>query len=273
MVSGIISNSHTLLQCYCGNTISLGATLSNVQGDCGMVCSGNKYEYCGAGNRLTMYNNTALVASVSSMSSSSTSISSTSTVASIATRSSSATSSSTSVTGTIAASPTATVSTAYRGCYAEPNGSRALPEQAYSSSSNTPELCQSSCVALGYSIAGTEYGSECWCANQFSSGTAARPDSDCDFACPGNSAELCGAGNRLSVYSNLTTLPTASSPTSPSTAGSYSLLGCYADSVGSRTFPVTAGGGSVENCASSCRAYQYFGVEYSNEVSPVRLRS
>jgi hypothetical protein len=39
-----------------------------------------------------------------------------------------------------------------------------------------------------------------YCGNSFNAGSVAAPASDCSFACAGNSAEKCGAGNRLSVY-------------------------------------------------------------------------
>ena len=39
-----------------------------------------------------------------------------------------------------------------------------------------------------------------YCGNSFSQGSVAAPNSDCSMLCPGNVAEYCGAGNRLSVY-------------------------------------------------------------------------
>jgi hypothetical protein len=58
-----------------------------------------------------------------------------------------------------------------------------------------------------------------YCGNSFAAGSTAAPASDCSFACAGNSAEKCGAGNRLSVYK----LGAASGTTSkPGTTGATS---------------------------------------------------
>lgn len=40
---------------YCGNGLNGGSIPASNQADCSFVCPGNKYEYCGAGNRLEMY--------------------------------------------------------------------------------------------------------------------------------------------------------------------------------------------------------------------------
>ena len=49
------------------------------------------------------------------------------------------------------------------------------------------------------------------------------------MACPGNAAQLCGAGNRLSVYD------LAPPPATPSTpAATYTSLGCYTELSGGR---------------------------------------
>jgi hypothetical protein len=39
-----------------------------------------------------------------------------------------------------------------------------------------------------------------YCGNSFSAGSVAAAAGDCSFPCAGNAAEICGAGNRLSVY-------------------------------------------------------------------------
>ncbi|KAI1647215.1 heme peroxidase [Daldinia loculata] len=41
-------------ECYCGNTIDSLSTAAP-DADCQMVCAGDRYEYCGAGNRLELY--------------------------------------------------------------------------------------------------------------------------------------------------------------------------------------------------------------------------
>jgi hypothetical protein len=62
----------------------------------------------------------------------------------------------------------------------------------------TLELCASFCSK--YTFFGIEYGGECYCGNTFNNGSVKVEDAECSTPCPGNEAEWCGAGNRLSVY-------------------------------------------------------------------------
>ncbi len=41
-------------ECYCGNALDPSSTPAS-EDDCDMVCAGDRYEYCGAGNRLELY--------------------------------------------------------------------------------------------------------------------------------------------------------------------------------------------------------------------------
>ncbi|KAI6893054.1 hypothetical protein KC318_g1484, partial [Hortaea werneckii] len=52
-------------ECYCGNTLGVGASVT-LSGDCSMTCADNATQFCGAGNRLTVYQNYDFVASSSS---------------------------------------------------------------------------------------------------------------------------------------------------------------------------------------------------------------
>ncbi|KAK3674902.1 hypothetical protein LTR78_005246 [Recurvomyces mirabilis] len=47
-------------ECYCGNSLSSSSIAAS--SDCNMLCSGDSTEFCGAGNRLTVYQNTTWVA-------------------------------------------------------------------------------------------------------------------------------------------------------------------------------------------------------------------
>jgi len=61
--------------------------------------------------------------------------------------------------------------------------------------------CVAKCIALDFEVAGMEYGVQCFCGNYLRNGAVlAASDSQCAMSCPGNSAEKCGDGNRLSVY-------------------------------------------------------------------------
>lgn len=48
------------------------------------------------------------------------------------------------------------------GC-SQDGSSRALTGYSFASSSMTPALCQNACADRGFSVAGLEYGSECYC--------------------------------------------------------------------------------------------------------------
>jgi hypothetical protein len=54
------------------------------------------------------------------------------------------------------------------GVVSEGQNGRLLSTQLYSSSDNTVEKCANACKDAGFTIAGTEYSSECFCGNSFS---------------------------------------------------------------------------------------------------------
>jgi len=124
-----------------------------------MLCTGNSLEYCGAGNRLSlyMYNATlaSLTSSVASFSTSSTKISS-STVVSTTSNVISSTTSST--------SPKATGINgyAYVGCQTDPGADdRTLGSTSFTDTLMTVETCSSFCGTRGYTYFGVEYSTEC----------------------------------------------------------------------------------------------------------------
>jgi hypothetical protein len=129
--------------------------------------------------------------------------------------------------------------------------------------------------------------------------------------CNGNHSEYCGGANRLDVYDynnsvNLppwtttsgstppgttvapppadTAAPTTSSPAPAGTlgvkpnVGGYAFQGCYTEATTQRAlsqasfFDYTAM--TLEECATSCAAYNYFGVEYGGECwSNIQFRT
>ena len=65
----------------------------------------------------------------------------------------------------------------------------------------TVEKCLSACAQ--YQFAGLEYGGECWCGNTLATGTAkATAESQCGLTCSGNKTQICGDGNRLTLYTH-----------------------------------------------------------------------
>jgi glucan 1,3-beta-glucosidase len=99
-----------------------------------MTCSGAPKETCGGPNRLDVYTH-ASVTTGPTMSKTST-----------------------------ASGPTGTSRWNFRGCYTDSVSERTLPngEQVPGgTNAMTNELCQSTCLANGFDIAGTEYAGEC----------------------------------------------------------------------------------------------------------------
>ncbi|KAH8883555.1 WSC-domain-containing protein [Thozetella sp. PMI_491] len=232
-------------ECYCGNTFGAGSTNTS-QADCSMTCGGNGAELCGAGSRLSVYttNSTAPVVSKPGTGS-----------------------------GSTTPSVNETVGTwNYQGCYTESTTGRALASSSYANDSMTLETCASFCQ--NYQYFGTEYGRECYCGNSLSAGSVNTTQSDCSMACSGNSAELCGAGSRLSLYSTIdyTPDPVTTTPVARPTVGtsdeSYTYYGCWTEATGIRALSGAAYANdslTLETCASFCSSFTYFGAEYGRE--------
>ncbi|KAK2002194.1 WSC domain-containing protein [Colletotrichum falcatum] len=214
-------------ECWCGNTLA-GTALPAKAADCSMPCNDNSTEYCGAGNRLNLYQLSAnLSSSTSTGTMTSTALTSTtSTAASTALISTTSTTASTALTSTTSTttSTTPTASSTIgrvgdwlsQGCYTEGQGVRALPARLYANDSLTLEMCGAFCKGNKYF--GAEYGRECWCGDAFGTGSVlATNQKDCSFPCAGNSAQFCGAGNRLNVYMYSPVPTTTSSISTPST--------------------------------------------------------
>jgi hypothetical protein len=157
-------------ECYCGNSFESGTTAPD--SDCSFTCPGNAFEFCGAGDRLTVYSLQAA---------------------------GSGTTASTSATAT--PTPTAKARVGryrYVGCQTDDVNARVLNGPSAASDDMTLERCAAFCRGSRYW--GTEYGRECWCGPALAPSSAVAPASDCSFACAGNAGELCGAGDRLNVY-------------------------------------------------------------------------
>jgi hypothetical protein len=162
-------------ECYCGNVINTGSVLATLS-DCSFICPGNAYEYCGAGNRLEMYELTSLVSSSSVVQSTSSKTSSSSTLQSTSTSKSSSSSLVTSSSTTKVSTTSTTTSTSvaasqtlgikntvgaysFQGCYTEATNTRALSSASfYDYTAMTLEACAVDCV--GYTYFGVEYGGE-----------------------------------------------------------------------------------------------------------------
>jgi hypothetical protein len=183
--------------------------------ECSTLCSGNTFQFCGAGGRLTVYAITGTPPAPTST-----------------------------IQTTAAPSSTAPVATSFptgwssQGCWAEPNG-RLLSHQQPDSTTNTLESCVQTCAGLGYQVAGTEFGVQCFCDNfVYNGGALAANQDDCNVRCAGNPNEYCGGPNRVSMFSVGT--PQVFQPPGPQTSGlptGWTYSGCWGDNVVSAEDP------------------------------------
>ncbi|KAJ7792251.1 glyoxal oxidase N-terminus-domain-containing protein [Mycena olivaceomarginata] len=155
-------------ECYCGTGYSVPAVKAP-ETDCSMACAGSASEVCGSGFRLSVY------------------------------------------TSDPAGSNSNLVLPPYWGktsqCIVEASSGRTLSGNSWIDGGMTVEKCVSFCDSTGFNYAGAEFGNECYCDNTISlangGGVLASSASECNKPCAdhtGNSAEICGDGFRLTMY-------------------------------------------------------------------------
>ncbi|KAM0794890.1 WSC domain-containing protein [Usnea florida] len=265
-------------ECYCGNVINAGSVNQpssdiSVNG-CSMECGGNVTEYCGGPIRLDMYQlNGSLPAPASTTSS-----------ASAAT------------TPTVTPGAPSVVPSAggygYIGCYTDSTANRALTGVAnpVSGATLTIEACAAACA--GFTYFGVEYSAECYCGNSLLGGSALATGGNdptqnhsslasASSAIPtvtGSATLLLSGTSSVSGTASLSSTIPSSTTVAPASTGpiivqegvGFAYLGCYNDSVTSRALtglanPGIASQNSIEQCASGCIDFTYFGVEYGAE--------
>ena len=88
------------------------------------------------------------------------------------------------------------------GCYKDNETQRVLPTEIDIPDrvfSLTPEKCITGCSDSGFTHAGVESESECWCGHSIPSADLRVPDSKCNLQCRG-SDQTCGAFWFIEVY-------------------------------------------------------------------------
>ncbi|KAF2691893.1 copper radical oxidase [Lentithecium fluviatile CBS 122367] len=238
-------------ECYCGNSfLNGGGPAPDGSAGCNMACNGDPQETCGGPNRMNMYQF----------------------------------GDGTTPSPTPSSSPSPTPSTSpvstnipdgwnYKGCWIDNANGRAMIDQRPDNSQMTVASCISACAGRGYGAAGMEYGVQCFCDDFLRNGAKNTSESDCNMGCGGDSSQKCGAGNRLSVYSNSTD-PIVSNPV-PATqtgnlTGSWEYTGCYKDANLNRALPyqiILNNNNTANNCIKQCSDFGYAagGMEYGNE--------
>ncbi|OBZ65507.1 putative fungistatic metabolite [Grifola frondosa] len=172
------------------------------------------------------------------------------------------------------------------GCVSD-NGARTLNGYSFATDELTLNSCLSTCASQGFSMAGMEYGRECYCGNTFANGGgAALAASSCNFPCAADKANTCGGNWALSLYKqgsvDIAQLPAPSQNTSTSTSTSssgsnssinlprgWSAGGCALDTP-QRTlnaYAFTGADMTVTNCVAACadKGFTIAGLEYSRE--------
>ncbi|EFE40559.1 hypothetical protein TRV_04725, partial [Trichophyton verrucosum HKI 0517] len=182
----------------------------------------------------------------------------------------------------------------YLGCYTDQVGARTLGQVGYTlggPGNMTVANCQNGCASQGYSLAGVEYSSECWCDNQLRNGGGPAPDGEamCSMPCNGNPEQKCGGPGRLNLYQNtaikptdtMTTSVTSTETGSPTTTSvpeptqglpdGWQYSGCYQDNVngGRVMFKMLPDSSTltIESCIAMCvkLGYTVAGAEYSKQ--------
>lgn len=97
---------------------------------------------------------------------------------------------------------TATLGWEYIGCGSDSTSGRTLTGSDEFTNSVDVETCIDYCEGLGYTIAGMEYSSQCYCGDSVAADRAPVDHvlGNCFSPCAGNSSEYCGGSNALSLY-------------------------------------------------------------------------
>ncbi|KIP01605.1 hypothetical protein PHLGIDRAFT_123209, partial [Phlebiopsis gigantea 11061_1 CR5-6] len=147
----------------------------------------------------------------------------------------------------------------YGACYVDNAHGRIFALELPDNSGLTIQSCITSCAAQGFTVAGAEFGVQCFCGKELINGAVTAPVSDCNMACGGSATEACGGPNRLSVYSNgpITVLPI---PTVQTTGlpGQWQYAGCLEEPAPNRVFPyqiINTNNNSATACLAQCSKF------------------
>ncbi|KAJ9132986.1 WSC-domain-containing protein [Pleurostoma richardsiae] len=155
------------------------------------------------------------------------------------------------------------------GCYTEASSGRALTAKSYISAANMTALtCEAYCY--GYKYFGIEYSEECYCGDSISTGSVLTDSSQCDMDCTGDEWQICGGSDRLNMYEmNASVYTAAFVPNVYPGDSLFESLGCYTEATGGRALRsksyTSSTNMTAQNCEKYCAAYDYFGVEWSQE--------
>ncbi|KAL9632257.1 MAG: hypothetical protein Q9164_005430 [Protoblastenia rupestris] len=87
----------------------------------------------------------------------------------------------------------------YQGCYSDLDPDRTVRALETWGRGKTSTDCAKHCLGAGFKIAGTEYGTQCFCGNEMKQSKKLE-ESKCNTACDDDENETCGGSSSLSVY-------------------------------------------------------------------------
>jgi hypothetical protein len=84
-------------------------------------------------------------------------------------------------------------------CYEDMPSLHILPSLV-STGALTQAYCAQLCANTNATLAGLEWGSQCWCGSALTTSPRIKPTSDCNMPCAGNRSQLCGGDDRMGVF-------------------------------------------------------------------------
>ncbi|KAK5663734.1 hypothetical protein OQA88_4165 [Cercophora sp. LCS_1] len=255
-------------ECWCGNTITYPSSYTSEALDkCKYACTGDASESCGGdGTYLSLYADISKFDIPGFLESANSPPPTTTT-----------TSSAPPSTSTTPPGPGSTLNPLmpdivsdqwkYIGCHRDNvGGIRSINSKNTADDDMTLEFCADFCE--GYNFFGTEYGRECFCSWTLDTPALKVTESDCSMACASNSAQICGNGDRLTVYNNTIFQEPPPAPSHAPRAGDYAWAGCYSEATVGRALTLaTTADDDMDPafCAAFCEDSDYMGVEYGRE--------
>ncbi|TDZ26026.1 WSC domain-containing protein [Colletotrichum orbiculare MAFF 240422] len=198
-------------ECFCGWDVQ-AAKMQTAESECSFSCPGSSVGLCGAGSRLSVYNNT--------------------------------------IPSKPPAGPqhaTTAGDYTFLGCQTEGTSGRALRGASYASDDMSTAACAAFCAKGSWQYMGLEYARECYCGDTTNAGSVPALLKECNMQCAGNKTEYCGGGNRLDLFlyspasgvSSAAPSSTSASPSSSSVASSSAAVSASASSLPAASSPST----------------------------------
>ena len=237
-------------ECYCGNSLVNGASLTKTSTQCNKACGGEIGQNCGGPGALKLFVLPSVATTLNS-----------------------------DLTSKAAALPVGW-SAASTACVAEGSTGRALTGAATAAKDMTPAKCATFCADQGFKYAGVEYGSECYCGSTLVNGASLDKSSQsCNMACSGSASTICGGPGALNLFTNPSILPSVvvdNTPKGPTVSGplpagwSAASTQCIKEATSGRAltgWSVSDSKMTIATCLSACqqRGFQYAGLEYGSE--------